>query len=77
MNPGSRALRYFVGFGAGHSGTDFQGEVIDGGSGKVYLRFKHGRGSSIGVFGGDYEKMMSGDSKDAAEDLGKMLVKFQ
>ncbi len=77
MNPGSRALRYFVGFGAGHSGADFQGEIIDAENGKVYLRFKHGRGSSIGLFGGDYEKMMIGDSKDAAEDVGKMLSKFQ
>jgi len=77
MSPGSKALRYFVGFGAGHSAAKMQGEVIDAQSSQVLLRFNHGRGSSIGIFGGDYFKMMSGDSKDVAEDLGKMLTKFQ
>jgi hypothetical protein len=77
MNPGSRALRYFVGFGAGKTVVGIQGEVIDALSGQVQLKFKHARASSMGGFGGDYEKFLSDDTRDVGEDIGKMLVKMQ
>ncbi len=77
MNPGSRALRYFVGFGAGKTVAGFQGNVIDARSGQVLLKFKHARASSMGVFGGDYEKFLSDDTRDVGEDIGKMLTKMQ
>ena len=77
MNPGSRALRYFIGFGAGKTVVGIQGEVIDALSGQVQLKFKHARASSMGGFGGDYEKFLSDDTRDVGEDIGKMLTKMQ
>ena len=77
MNPGSRALRYFVGFGVGSSIAGIQGEVVDAQSGNVFLKFKHARASSAGAFGGNYEKLMTNDTNNVAEDIGKMLLKFR
>ncbi len=77
MNPGSRALRYFVGFGAGKTVVGIQGEVIDAMSGQVQLRFKHARASSMGMFGGDYEQFLSDNTKEVGEDIGTMLIKMQ
>ncbi len=73
MNPGSRALRYFVGFGAGKMVVGIQGEVIDALSSQVYLRFKHARASAYGGIGGDYESLLSDDTREVGEDIGKML----
>jgi len=64
MNPGSRALRYFVGFGAGKMVVGIQGEVIDALSSQVYLRFKHARASAYGGIGGDYESLLSDDTRE-------------
>ncbi len=77
MNPGSRALRYFVGFGAGKTVVGIQGDVMDARSGQVQLKFKHARASSFGVFGGEYEKFLSDDTRDVGEDVGKMLATMQ
>ncbi len=77
MNPGSRALRYFVGFGAGKMVVGIQGEVIDAMNSQVYLRFKHARASAYGGVGGDYESLLSENTRDVGEDIGKMLAKMQ
>jgi hypothetical protein len=77
MEPGSRAKRYWVGFGAGKSIVEIAGDVVDGGSGKVLARFRHARASGIGVFGGDYQKFLSDDTREVGEDVGKMLLNFR
>ena len=79
LNPGSRAARYWGGFGAGKSSVEFEGDAIDGASGKVLLHFSITRSSSGAwkVAGGDYERMMTGDVQDAGSDIGTMLAFFK
>jgi len=76
MNPGSQALRYWVGFGAGKSRVEVAGEIIDAQSNKPLARFKHAKASGIGTFGGDYQKFLTDDTHDVGEDIGKMLLYF-
>ncbi|MEA5115796.1 MAG: DUF4410 domain-containing protein [Geobacteraceae bacterium] len=76
MNPGSRALRYWVSFGAGQSRVEISGEVADAESNAVLARFVHARSSGIGTWGGDYEKFLTDDTRDVGEDVGKMLLLF-
>lgn len=76
VDPGSQALRMWVGFGAGSSGVGLSGELIDGESRAVLLRFQHLRASSMGAFGGDYVRMLSSDVESVAEDLGELLIAF-
>ena len=76
MNPGSRAARFWVGFGAGRSRVEIQGIVLDAKTQKELLRFKHARVSALGVFGGDYENFLTGDARNVGEDIGKLLLKF-
>jgi hypothetical protein len=76
MNPGSRAERYWVGFGAGKSRVEISGEIVDAETGTPLFRFTHARASSIGAFGGDYTKFLSDDTRKVGEDIGKMLLEF-
>jgi len=73
INPGSRAKRYWVGFGAGRSGVVVSGRVIDG-TGKVIAEFEHGRHSGIGFYGGSYVKFLTDDVEDIGSDIGEFLV---
>lgn len=76
MNPGSRALRYWVSFGAGQSRVEISGEVVDAASNTILARFVHARSSGIGTWGGDYQKFLTDDTRDVGEDVGKMLIQF-
>ena len=76
MDPGSKAARYWGGFGAGAARTEIAGEVVDGGSGKVLLRFLQERRSGWGLFGGDYEKLMNRNLRAIGEDLAGTLTHF-
>jgi hypothetical protein len=79
LEPGSRAARVWVGFGAGKSNVELSGDLLDGESGRVLLSFSLTRASSGGgkIAGGKYEKMMGGDIWDAGTDLGQMLALFK
>jgi hypothetical protein len=76
MDPGSKAARYWGGFGAGAARTEISGEVVDGGSGKVLLRFLQERRSGWGLFGGDYEKLMNRNLRAIGGDLAGTLTHF-
>jgi hypothetical protein len=76
IDPGSRAARYWVGFGAGKSRAEIVGEIVNAETGATLLRFTHARASHIGGFGGDYTKFMSDDIRDVGADIGKMLLNF-
>jgi hypothetical protein len=76
MDPGSKAARYWGGFGAGAARTEISGEVVDGASGKVLLRFLQERRSGWGLFGGDYEKLMNRNLRAIGEDLAGVLTHF-
>jgi hypothetical protein len=76
MDPGSRSARYWGSFGAGAARTQIAGEVVDGGSGKVLLRFTQERRSGFGAFGGDYEKLMKRNLKQIGGDVAGILKIF-
>jgi len=75
INPGSRAKRYWVGFGAGRSGVYVSGRVLDG-QGKLLAEFQQGRHSGIGSYGGSYVKFLTDDVEDIGEDIAGFLVDF-
>jgi len=72
MDPGSRAKRYFVGFGAGKAAVAVSGTVKDG-NGTLLATFKQRRVGAMGVAGGDSVKKMTDDCKSIGEDIAKFL----
>lgn len=72
LNPGSRAKRYVVGFGAGKSAVAVAGEVADN-AGTLLAKFQQRRVASMGMFGGDSVKKMRDDCENIGEDLASFL----
>jgi hypothetical protein len=75
INPGSRAKRYWVGFGAGRSGVYVAGRVLDS-EGKVLAEFQQGRHSGVGFYGGSYVKFLTDDVEDIGADIADFLIDF-
>ncbi len=76
MDPGSRAARYWVGFGAGAARTEIEGEIVDAHTGEVLLRFTQQRRSGVGAYGGDYQELMRRNLNTIGEDVAHMLREF-
>jgi hypothetical protein len=76
LDPGSRAARYWAGFGAGAARAEVSGEVVDAATGKVLLRFKQERRSGVGMAGGDYVKLMQRNLRTIGEDMALILNAF-
>ncbi|HVG10349.1 MAG TPA: DUF4410 domain-containing protein [Thermoanaerobaculia bacterium] len=76
LDPGSKAARYWAGFGAGAARAEVSGEVVDAATGKVLLRFKQERRSGVGVAGGDYVKLMQRNLRTIGEDIALILNAF-
>lgn len=76
INPGSRAARYFAGFGAGAAAAKIEGEVVDAKTRDVLARFTQERRSGTGAAGGSYENLLNRDIKTIGEDIGRMLKAF-
>ena len=76
INPGSRAARYFAGFGAGAAGAKIQGEIVDAKTGQVLAKFTQERRSGTGAAGGGYEELLDRDIKTIGGDVGRMLKEF-
>jgi hypothetical protein len=76
MDPGSQAARYWAGFGAGAARTEITGEVVDGETGAVLLRFRQERRSGVGALGGGYGELMDRNLITIGEDLGNVLRHF-
>ena len=78
MDPGSRAGRYFGGFGAGSASSTLTTEIVDAKSGKVLARVTQGRrsaGTWKGGGGSDLDVMR--DSIHAiAQDMAHVLDAF-
>ncbi len=72
LNPGSKAKRYFAGFGAGREVLEIQGVLKDA-SGTVLAEFRQKRISVMGVFGGDYQKKMAAGMKRFGNDVATFL----
>ena len=76
MDPGSRAARYWAGFGAGAARSEISGEIVDGKTGEVLIRFTQQRRSGVGVYGGDYQELMQRNLNTIGEDVAHMLREF-
>lgn len=75
IDPGSRAKRWALGFGAGKSKIEVEGTVKNA-SGEILAEFRHRRVSGIGLGGGDYIKFLTDDTKDVARDLAVFLKRW-
>jgi len=76
MDPGSKAARYFAGFGAGAARTKIEGEIVDGHTGEVLARFTQERRSGVGMMGGDYQELMQRNLNAIGEDVAAILKTF-
>jgi hypothetical protein len=76
VDPGSQAARYFVGFGAGAVKIAIIGEIIDGSSGKVLVRFAQERRSGFGAFGGNYSELFRRTAHQIGGDIAGLINAF-
>lgn len=75
LDPGSRAKRYFAGFGAGKSSVKVAGVVTDA-QGKTLATFEQRRIGSMGMGGGDSLGKLMADSRNIGEDIAKFLARW-
>ena len=75
IDPGSRAKRFWAGFGAGKSGVAVEGTLKDA-QGRLMATFSHRRHSGIGLGGGDYVKFLSDDTRDVGHDIAVFLNRW-
>ena len=75
LDPGSRAKRYFAGFGAGKSSVKVAGTVKDA-AGNTLASFEQRRVGSMGMGGGDSLGKLMSDSRSIGEDLAKFLTRW-
>jgi hypothetical protein len=75
FDPGSRAARYFGGFGAGAAIVKVSGEIAETG-GDVLIRFTQERRSGVGAFGGSYDKLLQRSGKEIGQDVGSIFREF-
>ena len=73
LDPGSRAKRYFAGFGAGKSAVEVEGAVKDS-AGKTLATFEQRRVGAMGMGGGDSLGKLMSDSKSIGEDIAKFMA---
>jgi uncharacterized protein DUF4410 len=75
IDPGSRAKRYFAGFGAGKSSVKVTGQVKDA-AGRTLAVFEQRRIGAMGMGGGDSLGKLMSDSRSIGEDIAKFLAKW-
>jgi hypothetical protein len=76
MDPGSRAKRYWAGFGAGAARTKISGELVDAKTKEVLVRFSQERRSGFGMGGGSYEAVMTKNLRALGSDVAAILNQF-
>lgn len=74
INPGSRALRYWVCFGAGRSLVEIESKVdtVQNEKNKNVAEFSVGKSKFIGSWGGDSNKFID----DGLHDIAKLISNF-
>jgi hypothetical protein len=75
-DPGSQAARYWGGFGAGAVKVGISGEIVDGGTNKVLLRFQQERRSGVGLFGGGYRELLDRSLRQIGGDVAGLIRAF-
>lgn len=76
MDPGSKAARYFAGFGAGAARAKISGEIVDAKTKAVLVKFTQERRSGVGMMGGDYVNLMNRNLRALGEDVANILGVF-
>jgi hypothetical protein len=76
LDPGSRAARYWGGFGAGAARAVLRLEVRDGASGKTLLKIHQERRSGFGVGGGSYVNLLNRNLRQIGGDVALVLTAF-
>ncbi len=76
LDPGSKAARYWAGFGAGAARAKIEGEIRDAKSGEVLAKFTQERRSGVGVMGGDYQELMQRNLNAVGKDVANILKAF-
>lgn len=77
MDPGSKAARFWAGFGAGAARAKVEAEIVDAASGAVLVRFTQERRSGVGVMGGDYQELMQRNLNAIGKDTANLLASFR
>ena len=77
LDPGSKAARYFVGFGAGHATVGIKCELVDAKSGTVLVEMTQARAGSGGMFGGGYNKLLRELTEEVADDTVTLAKMFK
>lgn len=77
LDPGSKAARYFAGFGAGHATVGIACELVDAKTGTVLVKMVQARAGSGGVFGGSYDKLLRELTEEVADDTVKLAKLFK
>lgn len=72
LDPGSRALRYFVGFGAGATKAQIESQFVELDTGRVVLTTADRRAAAFGVFGGDSRQYLT----ESLDEMAKGLTEF-
>lgn len=72
LNPGSRAKRYWAGFGVGKSRVCATGRVLNA-QGDLLMEFDHCRHETMGLFGGESEGQMVKDSYATGAHLAEFM----
>lgn len=76
IDPGSRAARYWGGFGAGAARVKLRIRVRSGSSGEVLFEMTQERRSGVGMGGGDYVNLLNRNLRKIGEDVAFVLNAF-
>lgn len=77
FNAGSRALKFFVGFGAGKAYLKFKGKLLDAATGKELATFEDRETGYRGAVGMEsYEDLFPHQAKSIGQNLAQFLEKL-
>lgn len=74
IDAGNRALKFFVGFGAGKSTLTMEGKLTDGATGEALAVFENDRHAPFNM--AEMEKIFDEDTRNLAEDLVEFIEKL-
>lgn len=76
LDPGNRALRYLVGFGAGATKVQVETEIRDHQTRELYLKSADRRIAAFGAFGGDSKGFILSSFDQIAEALRSFVTRI-
>lgn len=76
IDMGSRALRFWVGFGAGAQSVKISGKVFSN-TGEEFFNFNQKRLSSKGGLKFTYQRVLESEFENLGEDIAKVLINME